>query len=158
MAEILTEELLELLRDPSTIKVLATAGKDGTPHAVFKDSIHSDEEGNLVTLELIESSRTNSNLVYSLWFNRKVSVALHAQDGSSYEIVGKPERCIVAGPVFEKYYRDVRVRLGDVDLAAVWLITPVEIRNETFGVRNEEESAAHPLFLHLDRIAKTDES
>ncbi len=156
MAEKLTEEILALLRDPATIKVLATTGKDGVPHAVFKGSIHVDDEGNLVSLELIESSRSNANLVHSLWFGRRVAVNIRSQDGTSYEIIGKPERCIVSGPVFEKYYRDIRAKLGDVDLAAVWLISPVEIKNETFHIRNEQEAAAHPLFLHLDRIAKID--
>jgi hypothetical protein len=154
MAEKLTEEIIALLRDPATVKVLATTGKDGVPHAVFKGSIHADEAGNLVSLELIESSKSNSNLVHSLWFGRKVSVSIRTQDGTSYEIIGKPERCIISGPVFEKYYRDVRAKLGDVDLGAVWLISPIEIRNETFKIRNQEEAEAHPLFLHLDRIAK----
>lgn len=156
MAEKLTEEIITLLRDPATVKVLATTGKDGVPHAVFKGSIHVDDEGNLVSLEMIESSKSNANLVHSLWFGREVAVGIRSQDGTSYEIIGKPERCIISGPVFEKYYRDIRSKLGDVDLAAVWLISPTQIKNETFKIRSEQEAAAHPLFLHLDRIAKPD--
>ncbi len=150
----LSENIIRLLRDPETVKVLATTDPSGAPHVVFKGSVSVDEEGRLYVLELLESSQTNRNLVHSLWFNRKVAVSLRSKHGESYEIKGVPLQCIITGPVFEKYYRLVRERLGDIDLAAVWFLTPEEVRNETFQVRYTEETEAHPLFLHLDRIAK----
>ncbi len=150
----LTEEVQALLKSGDTLKVLATVDGNGVPHATVKGGIFADEEGNIIHLEILESSRTNSNLVHSIWFKRQVALTLLGEDGTSYQIKGVPERCIITGPVFERYYRVVRERLGDVDLAAVWVIEPQEIRNETFKVRVEEEAAAHPLFLHLDRIAK----
>ena len=155
MAVKLTDDIITLLeRGGDTVKALATVDGSGVPHAVFKDAVYADEEGNLISLEIIESSRTNSNLVHSIWFKRKVTLSLLGSDGTSYQIKGTPVRCIVTGPVFERHYREIRGKLGDVDLAAVWVIEPEEIRNETFRVRTEEEAAAHPLFLHLDRIAK----
>lgn len=150
----LSENVIRLLRDPETVKVLATVDPSGEPHVVFKDSISVDEVGRLFLLELLESSRTNRNLVHSLWFNRKVSVSLRAKQGESYEIKGVTRQCVITGPVFEKYYRLVREGLGDIDLAAVWFLTPEEVRDETFEVRYKEETEAHPLFMHLDRIAK----
>ena len=154
MAVKLTEEVLSLLNDPATIKVLATTDPHGEPHAVLKGSLHADSEGNIVNLELLESSKSNSNLVHSLWFNRKVAVTLFASDGTSFEITGTPKRCVISGPLFEKYYRQAQERNKNNDLGAVWLIEPTGIRNETYKVRLAEETVAHPLFLHLDRIAK----
>ena len=154
MSVTINEDTIRLLRDPATVRVLATSDPQGVPNAAFKGSINVDAEGRLYLLELLETSRSNRNLVHSIWFGRKVSVALRGAQGESVEIVGTPARCIVAGSMFEHYYRQVRERLGDVDLAAVWYITPLEIRDERFQVRYAQETAAHPLVLHLDRIAK----
>lgn len=154
MAIELSENIKLLLRDAATVKVFATTDPTGEVHVVFKDYISVDEEGRLYVLELLESSQTNRNLVHSLWFNRKVSVGLRGKNNESYEIKALPRQCIITGPVFELYYRFVRDNLGDFDLAAVWFLNPEEVRNETLEVRYEEETKAHPLFLHLDRIAK----
>lgn len=150
----LSENIIRLLRDTETVKVLATIDPSGDPHVVFKDFIGVDEEGRLYVLELLESSKTNRNLVHSLWFNRKASVNLRGNHGESYEIKGAIQQCVITGPVFEKYYRLVRQALGDIDLAAVWFLAPAEVRDETFEVRYKQETEAHPLFMHLDRIAK----
>lgn len=154
MAVQLVKEVIELLEDKETVKVLATVDEKGVPHAVIKQSLHLGEDGNLVYLELLESSRTNKNLVRSIWFNRKVSVILKGKDLSSYQIIGNPVKAIITGPIFQKQYTWIREQLGDVDLAAVWIIAPEEIYNQTFSVRKGQEEVAHPNFIHLDRLAK----
>ncbi|MDR3165712.1 MAG: hypothetical protein LBU13_09045 [Synergistaceae bacterium] len=146
------ENVMRMLEDERTVKVLTTVDSSGTPHSVVKNSLRSDEEGNIVCLELIESSRTNSNMTGSLWFGRKVSILLVGRDGSSLQIKGRPYKCVVAGPVFEAHYRETRKQLGNVDLGAVWIIAPDEIIDESFETRWREESDAHPLRKHLDRI------
>jgi hypothetical protein len=90
----------------------------------------------------------------SIWFGRRVAILLAGKDGASYQIKGTPLKCLVAGPVFEAHYTRIREALGDVDLGAVWIIAPEEIADETFRVRFDEESAARPMFLHIDRIAR----
>lgn len=150
------EEVVRLLNDRDTVKVLATTDDQGTPHAVVKQSLRL-EEGNLVYLELLESSQTQKNLTRSIWFNRKVSVTLKGKGGQSWQIKGKPVKAIVAGEIFEKNYLAVRERLGDVDLAAVWVIRPEEVVNETYGVRKAQQEANRPILTHLDRLAKKSE-
>lgn len=76
MAVQLNKDIEDLLSDEETIKVLATTDEKGIPHAVVKQSLHLGEDGNLVYLELLESSRTNKNMVWSIWFDRKVSIVL----------------------------------------------------------------------------------
>jgi hypothetical protein len=145
-------EIISLLSAPDTVKILSTTDALGSPHSAVKKSLRTDDDGNLLYLELIESSDTNSNMTRGLWFGRRVSILLAGPD-ASWQIKGTPDRCLVAGPFFEECYKEIREKLGDVDLAAVWVITPEEVRNESFAARFTEESAAHPMFLHLDRIA-----
>lgn len=154
MAVQLNQEIIDLFADSETTKILATVDEFGVPHVVVKQSLHLGDDGNLHYLELLESSRSNKNLVGSIWFDRKVAVAVKGRDGKSYQIKGKPVKTHITGPVFQQHYTAIRERLGDVDLAAVWVIEPEEVIEETFVARKAEEEAAHPLFRHLDRLAK----
>lgn len=70
----------------------------------------------------------------------------------SWQIKGRPVRAQVAGPDFQREYVSIRERLGDVDLGAVWAIEPEEVVRQSYAVRKAEEEAAHPHFIHLDRI------
>lgn len=150
----LDQHIAGLFQDDGTVKVLATTDENGIPHATIKQTLHVDDDGNLVYLELLESSRTNKNLLGSLWFNRKVAVTIKDRNNQSYQITGKPVKTIVAGPVFQEYYVNIRKKLGDTDLAAVWIIEPEAVYNQTFAVRREREEKLHPIFKHLDRLAK----
>lgn len=154
MAIQLAKEVIELLNDKETVKVLATTDEKGVPHAVIKQTFGVGEDGNLTYLELLESSQTNKNLVRSIWFNRKVAVTLKGKDGVSYQIKGKPVRAIISGLEFQKHYVSIRERLGDVDLASVWVIEPEEVINQSYQVRKAHEEATRPYFKHLDRLAK----
>ncbi len=147
----LEDAVIALLRDEESAKVLATVDADGSPHAVVKQSLTVDGDGNLVHLELLESSRTNRNLLRALWSGGRVSV-LVGRGTASWQIKGRPVRARVAGPEFQREYVRLRERLGDVDLAAVWVIEPEEIAEQRFEVRKAQEETAHPHFLHLDRI------
>ena len=147
----LNEEVVALLRDDESVKVLATVDADGSPHAVVKQSLTAGEDGRIVVLELLESSRTNKNLVRAIWFGHRVSVAIR-RGAASWQIKGRPVHAHVAGPVFQREYVRIREKLGDVDLAAVWVIDPEEAIDQSWSARKREEEAAHPYFLHLDRI------
>jgi predicted pyridoxine 5'-phosphate oxidase superfamily flavin-nucleotide-binding protein len=151
----LAKEVIELLADQETVKILATTDQDGEPHAVIKQTLHLGEDGNLVILELLESSHTSKNLLRSIWFQRRVAVTLWGKNGENYQIKGKPVRNIITGPVFQKHYTAIRERLGDTDLAGIWIIEPEEVVEETYRVRRAAEEAAHPYFTHLDRLAKS---
>lgn len=150
----LSKEVIQLLRDDTTIKAIATTDDKGVPHVVIKQSLHVNDEGELVYLELLESSQTNKNLVRSIWFNQKVAINLKGSEGISYQIKGSPIKAIISGPIFKKYYDEVREKLGDVDLATVWIIKPEELYNQSYQVRIRDEESQHPYFIHLDRLAK----
>jgi hypothetical protein len=150
----LPRELVELFYAPGTVKVLATVDDRGTPSAHVDPSLKLDPEGNVVHLERFESSRTNRNLVRSIWFDQPVTVTLSSHDGHAYEVQGVAVRAHVSGPVFQSHYAALRRQLGDVDLAAVWIIEPREVRDESSAARQRHEEEKHPTFVHLDRLVR----
>lgn len=154
MAIKLNKEVTYLLSRDDSVKVLATVGEQGYPHAAAKPFIRVDGDGNLLYLELVESSKTQKNLVRSIWFDQKVSISVSNGKGHSWQIKGKPVKSLITGPLYQQLYREVRRLLGDVDLSAVWVIEPEEVINENLFVRQAEEESAHPLFRHLDRLAR----
>jgi hypothetical protein len=151
----ISEELKKHILDKDAIKILATTDKDGNPHVVAKGSLTVDENNKLLYLELLESSRTNKNMIRSLWFEKKVAVNIITPQRKSVQIKGKPVKALIAGKVFEKYYDFVRQRDPDNDLATVYYIEVEEVIDESYKARRAEEEAKHPLYTHLDRLANS---
>lgn len=149
----LSEEIIQLFDDASSIKALATTDEDGTPHVVYKDSLLVNDKGQILCLEFLEPSHTNQNLVRSIWFGRKVSINILSNDKRSYQIKGKVIKAIITGATFEKYYKQVLRQYGDADLSTVWVIEPEKVIDQTFHVKKNAAESEHPLLLHLDRIA-----
>lgn len=149
---ILTQHIIDLLRDKKSIKALATVDRNGEVHLVYKGSITVTEDQTKIELtELLETSQTQKNLTGSIWFNKKVAINVLGKDGTSYEIKGIPERYIIAGPAFEARYKEIRTRDPESDLSGIWIINPVSVREETYSVRLREEKENYPIIGHLDR-------
>jgi len=150
----LDKDVIDLLQNAGTTKVLTTVDEHGVPHSVVKGSLALGEDGNLVVLELIESSHTHRNLTRSIWYDRPVAILLkgEGEGDRAYQIKGVPIKLHVSGPVFRRYYTEVRDRLGDVGLAGVWVIRPDEVINQSWRARYEQERAERPTFTHLDRL------
>ena len=149
-----SKQLKGLINDFETIKVLATVDENGQPHSVWNQHVNMLEDGRLIYLECLESSRSYKNFTRSLWYDRKVSVTVVGKNGASWQIKGKPDRIIVSGPIFEHHYKKLRERFGDVDLAAVCIIEPEELVDESFDVQFENQEKNYPIFKHLDRLAR----
>lgn len=156
MSEELRLHIGRLLDDPATTATIATLDESGAPHSVPSPFLRLEDKDWLVHLELLETSTSHRNLVRSIWFDKPVSLTLTGSDGRVFVITGRPYKALVSGPLFSSYYREVRARLGDADLAAVWLIEPQQIRDETYQFRKEREEALHPFHRHLDRLAITE--
>lgn len=155
MAVEINEELINILSEPTSIKMLASLDEKGNINLVAKGSISlSEDKTELIYFELIEASRTNKNLTGSLWFNRQVAVNVVSKDGISYQIHGTPVRAVVAGKEFENAYKRVIVRNPANDLAAVYHIRIDSVKNETYPVRLAEAQKKHPLYVHFDKLIK----
>jgi hypothetical protein len=148
------QKLIDLINDGNTIKVLATVNEQGHPHSAAKPFMQVLEQGYLAYLELLESSRSYKNFTWSLWYDQQVSITIAGNNGENWQIQGKPEKIIISGPIFEHYYQSVRKQLGDVDLAAVCLIKPELLINESFSYQFEQQEKRQPIFKHLDRLVK----
>lgn len=149
---LLTEEIVKLIQDGSVTKVIATLDENGAPYAVASPFLQLGENGLLVHLELLEKSVTNRNLLRSLWFERKISIGLSSNDGRSFVIKGRPVKAHISGPVFRRYYLQVRSVIADADLSTVWLIEPDEVIDETYVTRKIQEEEQFPFAVHLDRM------
>ncbi|MBW4080999.1 hypothetical protein [Paenibacillus sp. S150] len=150
---VITGKVQALLQDSEAVKALATVDQQGWPHVIMDHSLTANDKGQLIYLELIETSQTNLNLVNSIWFKRKVAVRL-SRGEEAYLIKGYPVYSIICGPVFEHYYTLARKIHPDFDLSTVWVIEPDEIIEDTYVARKSKERAEHPLVMHLDRLAK----
>lgn len=154
MAVAIPQQAIDLFADPDAIRVLATMDEHGVPHLAVKQSLQLAADGALLYLELLESSRTNRNMVRSIWFDREIAVIIRGDGDCCFQIKGKPVKAHIAGPVFRKHYQAVREQLGDVDLAAVWVIYPSEVIDQGLSTRREQEELKHPFFNHLDRLVR----
>lgn len=150
----LGNEVVQLIQDKDTLKVLATVDENGVPNASIKQSLYLNKDGNIEYLELLESSKTNRNFTNSIWFDKKVSILLKGDGDLSYEVKGKPIKALIAGEIFQEKYVSIREKLGDVDLAAVWIIEPEEVINKSYFFRKDKEELERPYFKHLDRLRK----
>ncbi len=151
MAVILNDEIKALLLEKTTVKAIATVDREGNPHVAYKGSLHINDEGNLEFYELLESSQTNKNMVWSIWFKKTVAVNILGKDGTSYQMKGVPRKAVIAGREFQRHYNLVQEKYGDMDLSTVWIIEPEEVVEESFKKRRAAEEKEHPILGHLDR-------
>lgn len=145
------KEIVEIIENDNAVKVLSTVDQEGNPYVVFKQSLFLTEKGYLGFYELLESSVTNKNMTHSIWFQKKVSVNVRLGE-KSYQIRGIPYRALIHGQEFERHYRTVIENKRAQDLSTVWMIEPIEIREETFRIREKIEREENPILSHLDRL------
>jgi predicted pyridoxine 5'-phosphate oxidase superfamily flavin-nucleotide-binding protein len=153
----LPDELIELLDDPASIKIVGTSDEDGTPHLVVKGSLTSLDGETLVFAEGFEGTQSNKNLVRSIWFDRKVSVNI-TRGLESYQIKGRPYKYLITGSTFRVMIDRARARRGpEADIAGVWVIVPEEVRNESPAVKAAEVLQKRGHFhRHLDLLRQAE--
>jgi hypothetical protein len=134
MAE-LSEELLGLLKDTESIKVVGTIDGDGIPHLVVKGSLTSLDDKTIVFVEGFEGSFTNENLIRSVALDKKVAINI-TKGLLSYQVKGRPHQYIKSDLVFQQMLSRIRERRGpDAVIAGVWAVIPEVVRNESPGYR-----------------------
>lgn len=149
-------EILELLNSKAALKVLVSLDEAGAPHAVVKSSLQYDD-GKIIYWEFMEASQANRNMTASLWFDRPAKVLIALADGRSWQIAVKPLQAVISGRQFRTQYTRAREQYAGADLATVWILDPVLVTEQTFSVRLDQETKAHPYFTHLDRLAGKNE-
>jgi hypothetical protein len=151
MADI--NDIKQIINNPNTVKIVGTVGTDGVPHTAVKQSLHLNNDGRIEYVELFESSKSYRNVTGSIWYNKKVSISILSENKESYEIVGEIERILIAGKEYEKVYTKVLEEKG-YDIAAVVLIVPETIENNSPKGKFEEQEKTRLFYKHLDRFSK----
>ena len=151
----LDNKYVSLINDKSSLKVLSSVGKSGVVNSAVKQSLYVREDGKIAYNEFLETSETNKNLFFSLWFKKTVSILVVTKDHESYEIRGIPTSVIIEGAEFQAEYIKVQEKFdGIFDLGAIWIIDPVEVRSKDLKERFREQNEKYPIVTHLDRLAK----
>ena len=143
----LPEEILGALRDPQKMKTLTTVDKDGVPHTVPIGSMTVLEDGNIAFMELLDTSKTQKNMLNCYWSKTKVSV-LVVDDwgrGKVWQIKGDPYKYLILGPIWDQFLEQVWQKIPEADPSGVWIIAPTEVRNQGYFERRrgEEERRAN---------------
>ena len=147
-------ELLQKLKDElicaKTTKIISTVSKSGNPSISFRKTLFFNDNEELVLLEPTETSEISRNLVYSLWFDKKVIIAILCKNEANLLIKASPVRAVVAGKDFEKYYCEYLGKYNKLDLAAAWImkIDKIVEVGEEIDILNEKRN--YPFIGHLD--------
>ena len=143
----LSKEIVEALQDPRKMKTLTTVDKEGMPHTVPIGYMSLVEDGNIAFMELLDTSRTQKNLLNCLWFNKDVSILVSDdwENGKVYQVKGSPYKFLIYGPIWDQFLKGIWQMIPEADPAGVWLITPKEVRNQNYFERRkgEEERRAN---------------
>lgn len=149
----LKEKIEGLLKEDQADITVIAAGKNGLPwiQKVWKSGI--DEKGRIEIYELLESSQIQKNLVYSIWFQKKVLLHISLKDGRSFVIVTKPYQALIAGAEFEQKYEECLREFGeDTNLSTVWKLDAQELVEETYAEAKKREREEHPYLMHMDHL------
>jgi hypothetical protein len=144
----LTEEVINLLKNPYTVKYLTTVDEEGIPNTVFKGSLTALDKNTIAYVELIENSLTQRNMLKNFWYNKRpVSISIFNPGRNiSYQIKGEPYKFVVEGEIWKDFLNRVRSIIPDVNPSGVWLIRPKEIINQNYNIKKTEISEKKPGF------------
>ena len=121
------KEVVDLFNDPSSAKVLATAGADLEVNAVPKGSVRALDEERLAFADIF-GGKTNKNLEA----NKKVSVlAFKMNPVAGYQIKGTFLGFQTSGDLFDRFAREVKERIklsikavGTIRVDEVYAVAP----------------------------------
>ncbi|MFR6513521.1 MAG: hypothetical protein ACLUP8_05755 [Ruminococcus sp.] len=142
------EELLE----KNNIKIVSTISENGYPSIAFRNCLFANLEDEIILLEPVETSVNNRNLTYSIWFNKKVLIALWNFEGYGLLAYATIKRVIISGKEFEKYYELYLNDYRGTDLAAVWVMAVDNIVETGEKIEILQEQNRYSGIGHLDRF------
>ena len=148
----INNKLKALFEDKETIKIVSNQGEDGVINSTPKGSLEITGEEELSYVEILESSRSYKNSVYSIWFDKPVSVLIIGKNRETFLLTASIERIHTCGELFEKYYSRYKEIRG-FDIAGVVRLKITEIRELDLTALIEQQKVEHPFFVHYDSIA-----
>ena len=141
----LTQEIIECLNDPETIKTLSTTDESGNPETVFEDTLKALDDQSLAYLEMVETSNTYKNMLRNYWQKKQVSITVYNKNrGISYQIKGEPYRWVMDEPLWDQFLYEAWKKVPDADPSGVWIIRPKEIIDESYEAKRQSETERRP--------------
>lgn len=148
----ISNELIELIKEKSTLKIVSSQNKDGEINAVPKGSLEVTGENELTYVEILESSNSYKNIVYSIWFDKPVSVTIVGDNKETYILHGRVQRVLTCGREFENYYKKYKDARG-FDIAAAVKLDIKSVRKLDLSKLIDDQKQEHPFFSHYDSLA-----
>ncbi len=128
MTKELPREVMDLINDPQSIKMLSTFSGEDTPHSVPLGSLNAPSPDSIICGK-IQMKETHANLETALRNHGYVSV-LVVRGKEAYQVRCRPKAFDTDGPIFQA----MRGKLPEkMPLYGVWLLEPVELINQTPG-------------------------
>jgi hypothetical protein len=121
------EEVLALLNDPKSVKVLTTVGADGTPHSIRVGSMGAPAP-NLISVGAVLMKTSNANLEVAKKANKQIAILVNS-DMKAYLITATVKDNLTSGPLFD----GTNAALKAVGLVAshVWTFEPKGVWDES---------------------------
>ena len=149
---ILNEELIGLIGNKNSIKIVSSLDKEGVINSAPKGSLEISADNELTYVEVLESSKSYSNIVYSIWFDKAVSVLVVGENREAYLIHGHVKKILACGREYEEYYRRYQEARG-FDIAAAVKLSVDDVQDLNLAKGIERQKKEHPFFSHYDSLA-----
>ena len=116
------KEVLDLVKDQGTPKIVATVDKNGVPNVTVKGSLMAPDDETLAFADLYgRKTRTFNNLTET----KKVSVLVYKvpmePPFSVYQIKGQFAEYQTSGPMFDQFAKAIKDDIG-ADIAGVGIV------------------------------------
>jgi hypothetical protein len=155
MAVEISDKQKKTLENEQLVRILVSNGKAGKVHGSRIHKLQVTDNGTILYFEYIESSLTNQNLIYSLWFDKEIEIFAEDENKTSFTVRGIPKKAIIEGAFFEEEYKKVqKLYEGQIDLSTIWEIEVLSVENANLVELSKQEQETYPMIQHLDRIAK----
>ena len=121
------EEVMKVLNDDKSVRILATKSKEGNVHAIQVGSLKAPSPDTIIVGAIL-MKRTGMNLE-SMKTSGEMASILAGSQLNSYEIKARPKEFITSGPIFD----GMNAALEKMGMKAngVWALEVAEVWNQS---------------------------
>lgn len=123
----LPENVMKLVNDPATVKILATSDASGNVHAIQVGSLAAPSADMLIFGAILMKS-TGKNLEEMKASGKKMSI-LVSGGKESYSISAAIKECQTSGPVVDGMNENLKAL--HLHANGVWIVEPVEVFDQS---------------------------
>ncbi|HUT27695.1 MAG TPA: hypothetical protein VMW85_06600 [Methanomassiliicoccales archaeon] len=121
------EEVMKVLNDDKSIRILATKSKEGHVHAIQVGSLKAASPDTIIVGAIL-MKRTGTNLE-NMKANGEMASILAGSQTTSFEIKAKPKEFITSGPIFDGMNAALE-KMG-MKATGVWSLQVAEVWNQS---------------------------